>query len=137
MGLRPIIRYIGLASKVYCLQLACCHEYGNNCGCKTGSIINPVSNQYIEKIVCKGSSKFSLANTTFHDYLSSLDMQRQKLVQDYRIISKSQKIATKYVQKRAFSGFDDKRYLLNCKIHSYPYAEENDDVCNAPECADK
>lgn len=134
MGLKPILRYIGLASKVYCLQLACCHNYGNDCSCNDVNRIGSTFYKYTEKTVCKGSSKFSMATTTFDDYLSCLETKQPQLVQDFRIISRDQNLTTKFVQKRAFSGFDDKRYLLRCGIHSYPFSEENQFECDAEEC---
>ena len=33
LGLKPILRYVGLASKVYCLQIACCHSFTTCCRC--------------------------------------------------------------------------------------------------------
>ena len=134
LALKPILRYIGLASKVYCLQIACCRNQSKNCGCGTEKDLSQQSLKYTEKLVCKGSSKFSLNNITFEDYLSCLERQETKYVQDFRIMSKNQVLTTKFIQKKAFSGFDDKRYILDCGIHSYPFSELNSYKCSSPEC---
>ena len=125
---------MGLASKVYCLQIACCHRYASRCGCNGKQVESKTNLKYSEKLVCKGSSKFSMNNVTFNDYLSCLNDQTPKLVQDYRIVSKHQKLSTKYIQRMAFSGFDDKRYLLACGIHSQPYDGQNEDKCFDESC---
>ena len=134
LGLKPILRYVGLASKVYCLQIACCHQFQSGCDCSGAQLSREEKLKYSEKLVCKGSSKFSMNNITFHDYLSCLESQTPKFVQDFRIISKNQRLTTNFFQKIAFSGFDDKRYLLDCGIHSYPFDEANEDRCFDPEC---
>lgn len=134
LGLKPILRYVGLASKVYCLQIACCHSFTTCCRCSDQDESNQKEMKFSEKLVCKGSSKFSMNNITFNDYFSCLNEQIPKHVQDYRIVSKKQILTTNYIQKMAFSGFDDKRYLLDCGIHSYPYDGGNIDVCCNESC---
>lgn len=52
-----------------------------------------------KKLVCKGFTKFSMNNITLNDYLSCLNEQIPKHVQDYLIISKKQTLTTNYVQK--------------------------------------
>ena len=79
LALKPILRYIGLASKVYCLQIACCRNQSKNCGCGTEKDLSQQSLKYTEKLVCKGSSKFSLNNITFEDYLSCFRKTRDKI----------------------------------------------------------
>ena len=134
MSLKPILRYVGLASKVYCLQIACCRNPGNQCGCVNIPKMTENSLKYSEKLVCKGSSRFSMNNITFQDYMSCLERQEARYVTDYRIVSENQILITKFIQKKAFSGFDDKRYILECGIHSEPFAEINNDECYDPEC---
>ena len=134
LGLKPILRYVGLASKVYCLQIACCHSFTTCCRCSDQDESNQKEMKFSEKLVCKGSSKFSMNNITFNDYFSCLNEQIPKHVQDYRIVSKKQILTTNYIQKMAFSGFDDKRYLLDCGIHSYPYDGGNSVVCCNESC---
>ena len=90
MSLKPILRYVGLASKVYCLQIACCRNPGNQCGCVNIPKMTENSLKYSEKLVCKGSSRFSMNNITFQDYMSCLERQKAKCVTDYRIAFKNQ-----------------------------------------------
>ena len=90
LGLKPILRYVGLASKVYCLQIACCHSITACCRCDDQDESNRKEMKFSEKLVCKGSSKFSMNNITFNDYFSCLNEQIPKHVQDYRIVSKKQ-----------------------------------------------
>ena len=102
MALKPILRYIGLASKVYCLQIACCHNQSKNCGCNYETDLSQKSLKYTEKLVCKGSSRFSLNNITFEDYLSCLERQETKYVTDFRIISKIKSLQPNLSRKRVF-----------------------------------
>ena len=105
LGLKPILRYVGLASKVYCLQIACCHSFTTCCRCSDQDESNQKEMKFSEKLVCKGSSKFSMNNITFNDYFSCLNEQIPKHVQDYRIVSKKQILTTNYIQKMALLRF--------------------------------
>ena len=58
LGLKPILRYVGLASKVYCIQIACCHSFTTCCRCSDQDESNQKEMKFSEKLVCKGSSKF-------------------------------------------------------------------------------
>ena len=91
LGLKPILRYVGLASKVYCLQIACCHSFTTYCRCGDQDESNQKEMKFSEKLVCKGSSKFSMNNITFNDYFSCLNEQIPKYLQDYRVVSKKSK----------------------------------------------
>ena len=102
LGLNPILRYVGLASKVYCRQIACCHSFTTCCRCSDQDESNQKEMKFSEKLVCKGSSKFSMNNITFNDYFSCLNEQIPKHAQDYRIVSKKQILTTNYIQKMAF-----------------------------------
>ena len=104
MSLKPILRYVGLASKVYCLQIACCRNPGNQCGCVNIPKMTENSLKYSEKLVCKGSSRFSMNNITFQDYMSCLERQEARYVTDYRIVSENQILTTKFIQKKLFRG---------------------------------
>ena len=137
MGLKKIFRYIGLASKVYCLQTACCHDFDKHRGesCNSDKNTNFVEHiGYSEKIVMKSVSNRAQASFTFDNYLSCLQSQIPTQTVDYRIISKRQKLSTVCVQKIAMTGFCDKRFIKKCGIHSYPYCKENSFDCTAEEC---
>lgn len=92
---------------------------------------NPL--KYSEKPFCKGFSRFSMNNITFQDYMSCLERQEAKYVTEYWIVSKNRILTTKFI-KKALSGFDDKRYILDCGIHSEHFAEINNEECHDPEC---
>lgn len=137
-GLLPILRLVSLGSKVYCLETVCCHQYKshhselckNNLGCKQ-SEYNFLSS---DKLVLKGISKVAKNTFTFQDYFSCLSNQISKKVTDYRIQSKKQEITTTLVKKVALASFCDKRFILDCGIHSRPYSEDKNSVCIASEC---
>ena len=137
-GLLPILRFVSLGSKVYCLETVCCHQYRshhsdlckNNLDCKKGEYKFLSS----DKLVLKGISKISKNTFTFNDYLSCLSNQISKKVTDYRIQSKKQEITTTLVKKVALASFCDKRFILDCGIHSRPYSKNKNSVCKASQC---
>ena len=123
-GLLPILRVIALGSKVYSIQSVCCHEF------KSHSEIGHTK----DKIIMKGVSKTAQKCFTFDDYFLCLQKQIMMRALEYRILSKKQQISSTLVQKVAVSGFDDKRFILECGIHSRPYNYKNSDKCYAEEC---
>lgn len=48
LGLKPILRYVGLASKVYCLQIACCHQFHLGCNCNDDEMSDQETFKYSE-----------------------------------------------------------------------------------------
>ena len=82
----------------------------------------------------KGISNIAKTNLTFHDYLHCLTSQSFKKVQDQRIQSKKQAVTSTLLQKSALASFCDKRFILDCGIHSRPYSLNKDSTCNAKEC---
>ena len=74
-----------------------------------------------DKLTLKGVSKRSKNQFTFENYLFRLQNQRPERISDYRILSKSQQISSNIVRKIALSGFMDKRYVLDCGIHTVPF----------------
>ena len=87
-----------------------------------------------EKKVVKGISTLAKNNFTYQDYLQCLTNQISKKAIDYRIKSKRQVITSNMVKYIALASFSDKRYILQCGIHSQPYSIKNNDVCYASKC---
>ena len=137
-GLLPILRFVSLGSKVYCLETVCCHQYEShhNQHCKNNLCCKQSEYNFLthDKLVLKGITKVSKNNFTFQDYFSCLTKQISKKVTDYRIQSKKQEITSTLVKKVALTTFCDKRYILDCGIHTRPYSTNNNSVCGANEC---
>ena len=139
-GLLPILRIVSLGSKVYSLQVACCHSFGkeNEGECKLHTKQNTMcikkTNSFVDKLILKGISSIAKSQFSFDDYFLCLKNQRAQRVLDSRIESKSHKLSSVIVRKIALSGFCDKRYILDCGIHSMPYSYTNSPECNEPEC---
>lgn len=127
-GLRPISRLCALKSKVYSFEVACHHTsgvgYNGLClECSntsfTGSNINRL----------KGIQKRTARNIHFSNYLKCLSDFSAQRVKTFQITSKKQKISTNMVSKVSLSAFCDKRFILNCGIHSHPYSNNKNSFC--------
>ena len=74
---------------------------------------------------CKGISKVFAAKLTMDMYRECLGVGRQDLVTQrvttFNIRSYSFQVSTIESLKLALSAYDNKRYILNCGIHSLPY----------------
>lgn len=127
-GLRPISRLCALKSKVYSFEIACKHENGvDSFGlCLECSNTNFTGDNFNR---LKGIQKRTARNIQFSSYLkclSDFSAQREKT---FQIRSKKQKIETTMVSKISLSSFCDKRFILNCGIHSRPYSDNINPVC--------
>lgn len=127
-ALRPISRLCALKSKVYSFEIACEHEEGINkkgvCRkCKNRTF----TGTHLNKL--KGIQKKTAREIHFKKYLNCLEKNIALRNIVYQITSKKQKISTNVVQKISLSSFDDKRYLLNCGIHSKPFSSNNQPFC--------
>ena len=71
---------------------------------------------------------------TFEDYLFCLPNQRAQRTDDFRITSKCQQIFSNSMRTIALSGLMDKRYVLDCGIHTVPFSFDNISGCYEPEC---
>ena len=74
-----------------------------------------------EKIVCKGITKTGKAKINIEKYRTCLEEVIKIHSQMHAIRSKKNRIFTQHLDKVALSSFDDKRWLMECGIHSYPY----------------
>lgn len=140
-GMLPILRYVSLGSKVYALQTICCHDFNINlpCSCRlsksnNNNFIKQHDFSYSDKLTLKGVSKMAKNQFTFEDYLFCLQNQRAQRTDDFRITSKCQQISSNIIRKIALSGFMDKRYVLDCGIHTVPFSLDNSSRCYETEC---
>ena len=141
-GMLPILRYVSLGSKVYALQTVCCHEFNPHLPCRC-RLSKPNNNNnflkqrefpHSDKLTLKGVSKMAKSQFTFEDYLYCLQNQRAQRTDDFRITSKCQQISSNIIRKIALSGFMDKRYVLDCGIHTVPFSLDNNSRCYEPGC---
>jgi len=128
-GLRPISRLCALKSKVYSFEIACEHKDGIG---KRGTCIKcenkSFSGSHLNKL--KGIQKKTAREIHFEKYLNCLEKNIAIRSIVHQISSKKQSISTNVVNKISLSSFDDKRYLLNCGIHSEPFSKKNSPFCN-------
>ena len=133
---------MSLGSKVYSIQSTCCHEFRNhrNGQCTNDNMSTNTKHgregvNYKDKMVLKGISKNSRRHLTFEDYFQCLRSQNIVRSEDHRIQSRNQKITSSIVHKIALTSFCDKRYILDCGIHSVPYgASLENSSCYESEC---
>ena len=69
---------------------------------------------------CKGIKKSKVRKLRFEDYQKCLDQNVSVEVEQRQLRSFNHENRMIKCQKKAFSSFDDKRYLL-CSVHSVPY----------------
>lgn len=128
-GLRPISRLCALKSKVYSFEIACEHSEGIN---KRGVCIKcenkSFTGSHLNKL--KGIQRKTAREIHFEKYLACLEKNVALRNIVHQITSKKQKISTNVVHKISLSSFDDKRYLLNCGIHSQPFSSKNQPFCS-------
>lgn len=129
-ALKPISRFCALKSKCYSFELACEHKEGINkegvCFRCNNTPKNKNTSHYNR---LKGVQQSTARQIHFEKYvkcISSVYCRRDHVRQ---ITSKAQKITTNFLNKISISSFDDKRYLLNCGIHSEPYHQKNKPYC--------
>ena len=134
-ALCPILRVISLGSKAYCVQLACCHNFKSHKNDSCRKNVPPLTtNNYVDKLVLKRISKRAQSELTFQDYFHVLNSQITRRIQDFRIQSKRQKVCSTMVHTIALSCFYDKRFVLDCGIHTTPYGMSTVSKCYANEC---
>jgi hypothetical protein len=127
-SLTPISRLCALKSKVYSFETACTHKIGMNSKARCFECgNNEFTGKNFNKL--KGIQKKTAREIHFEKYLKcvkSANFQRDLV---YQISSKKQKLTTNVVNKISLSSFCDKRFILNCGIHSFPYHEQNTSFC--------
>ena len=104
-GKNMCTEFVGLRSKCYAMKLQ-----------------KLISNETEEKKVCKGLGKVAIKNRLkFEEYKHCLFEGREFRHHFTGINSFKHKIYTVVKQKKALSGFDSKRHIYNCGIHSSPF----------------
>jgi hypothetical protein len=128
-GLRPISRLCALKSKVYSFEIACNHDIGiDSYGLCLECNNFKFSGENVNKL--KGIQKRTARNIQFSSYLKCLSEFSAQREKTFQIISKKQKIETTMVSKISLSSFCDKRFILNCGIHSRPYSNVTQSFCD-------
>jgi len=127
-SLNPISRLCALKSKVYSFETACVHKIGMN---QQGKCLNCLNKTFTGKNFnkLKGIQKKTAREIHFDKYLKCVKSSYSQRNTVYQIISKKQKLTTNKVSKISLSSFCDKRFILNCGIHSEPYSENNSPFC--------
>jgi len=70
---------------------------------------------------CKGCSKKVVKNILFSEYKSAIFDSISVIRNVVGIASKDHRVSTVSVKKTLFAGFDDKRAISVCGVHSQPY----------------
>ena len=102
---KHIKEFVGLRAKCYALKI------------KTNA-----SGKIEDKKVCKGLGKVCIQNRLkFGQYKRCLFDKKDITHHFTTINSKKHELFTSVKSKKALSGFDSKRFILSCGIHSVPY----------------
>lgn len=133
-SLYPIARICALKSKVYAIQTCCDCNIGIN---QFGFCIycRNVWDKWTHKdalyetdfgdetIKIKGIDKRSAREIYFDNYLQCLfhNIPQRHFVRHIR--SEKHQLSTSILNKLSLTAFDDKRYILNCGVHSLPYSK--------------
>ena len=109
-----IIEAVAIRSKVYALRIKK-HSEGEEMN-------NTDEKEDLEEMKrMKGVRKpIVKERIEFSDYLNTL-YGKPLYVTFNKIASKIHIVSTVECRKRAMTSFDDKRFILPCKIHSFPY----------------
>ena len=102
-GRMRLLEFVGLASKTYAMRLA-----------------GPDGTERNDS-KCKGVTKAYRKTIPFEEYKKCVMSKHDVTVTQHVIRSKDHTIRTLKMNRRCFSSFDDKRYILRCGIHSLPY----------------
>jgi hypothetical protein len=94
-----LVEFAGLASKSYSMRVKTKHDT-------------------VTSSKCKGVRKGYRKKIAFLSFKNCVDSISAENVSQYNIVGKSFKLFTVKTKKRAFSSFDDKRYILPCAIHT-------------------
>jgi hypothetical protein len=116
--------FCGLRSKTYVYKLRKEKRKGKRKGKK--NVITLHSK-------CKGITKSYRKKITFQNYKACVQSFSKFEIDQFTIRSKNHKLQTLKINKLCFSSFDDKRYLMQCGVHSVPYGsvliEQSKNMC--------
>ena len=126
-GLSLVKRFVALRSKCYIFEIECSHDDGfdekGKCKLKCDE------NGLRIKSTLKGIVKSAKATLTINNYLKCLKDSKLQRVTQTCIRSKKHTLTTSQVRKISLSCMDDKRYILDCGIHSKPYSYDKSSSC--------
>jgi hypothetical protein len=98
------------------------------CGLKAKSYIGEINNEKTKEVFyqvkAKGVNKEARSKLTFQNYLGCLKKVCHFRATQHQIRSKSHVLQTVGVDKICFTSMDDKRWLLDCGLHSLPYGSK-------------
>jgi hypothetical protein len=102
------------------------------CGVRSKSYAEKFKDNYAVK--CKGVTKAGRNEMRFENFVMCVKTLTKLDVNQHHIRSRNHSIKTIAVNKIAFSSFDDKRYLMQCGVHSVAYGskfirEMKSDIC--------
>ena len=98
--------------------------------CYVTKVINRYSKSSNENIICKGVGKAAKTNLTLTKYRECVQNIKAIRTNMFTIRSTNHKIFTQQLNKIALTTFDDKRWLLNCGLHSIPHHSNISTVCS-------
>lgn len=115
---KSITEFVGLRAKCYALKI------------KTNA-----TGETEDKKVCKGLGKVCIENRLKFDQYKKCLFEKDDVRHHFTTINSSKHcLFTSVKNKKALSGFDSKRFILHCGIHSVPYGsyftEKFGDICN-------
>lgn len=108
-----VIAFAGVASKSYALDI----EVADPSALRDGSMRR-------EEIKCKGIARGVRKKIKYDVWKTAVLNRLEHRVTQYTITSKSHKISTMGVEKRAVSPLDDKRYINLCGVHTVPHGSK-------------
>ena len=104
---KPIIEFVGLRPKMYSI------------------LYKDKTSTTMEKHRAKGISKSARRDLKHEEYKKQLDLPSENYITNRRLGSKLHKIYAVAVEKRGLCSFDDKRFILDDKIHTLAYGHKN------------
>jgi len=84
-------------------------------------LIKDKEKEHVLHSKCKGITKSYRKKIEFSAYKKCVQSFAKVSITQFQIRSKSHKVITAKINKAAFSSFDDKRFLMNCGVHSLGY----------------
>jgi hypothetical protein len=73
---------------------------------------------------CKGITKSYRKKLSFDKFTRCIKGFNKVNITQFQIRAKNHRVFTAKINKLCFSSFDDKRYLLDCGVHSLPYGSK-------------
>ena len=103
----PIIEFVGLRPKMYSI------------------LYKDKSATTKEKHRAKGISKSARRDLKHEEYKKQLDLPSENYITNRRLGSKLHKIYAVAIEKRGLCSFDDKRFILDDRIHTLAYGHKD------------